>query len=77
MSDMPKAVIGAKGAASDPDQELRLVVETIPTPVWRAGPNGNIEYLNKPALAYFGARLEEILGWGWMEKFTLTTSLSK
>ena len=65
---MPKAVIGAEGAASDREQELRLVVETIPTPVWRAGPEGSIEYLNKRALDYFGAPIDEILGWGWMEK---------
>jgi PAS domain S-box-containing protein len=68
MSEMPKAVIGAEGAASDREQELRLVVETIPTPVWRAGPEGSIEYVNKRALDYFGAPPDEILGWGWMEK---------
>ena len=50
------------------EQELRLVVETIPTPVWRAGPAGNIEYVNKRALEYFGTPPGEILGWGWMEK---------
>jgi PAS domain S-box-containing protein len=68
MSDMPKAEIGAGGAAPDREQELRLVVETIPTPLWRAGPEGNIEYVNKRALDYFGAPPDEILGWGWMEK---------
>jgi PAS domain S-box-containing protein len=50
------------------EQELRLVVETIPALVWRAGPEGNVEYVNKRVLEYFGAPLDEIIGWGWMEK---------
>ena len=49
-------------------QELRLLVEAIPTLVWRAGPEGNIEYVNKRVLDYFGAPLSEVIGWGWMDK---------
>ena len=54
-------------ALTSSEQELRLVVETIPALVWRAGPEGNIEYVNKRVLEYFGAPLDEIIGWGWME----------
>jgi PAS domain S-box-containing protein len=50
------------------EQELRLLVEAIPTLVWRAGPDGNIEYVNKRVLDYFGAPLGDIIGWGWMDK---------
>jgi PAS domain S-box-containing protein len=49
-------------------QELRLVVETIPALVWKAGPDGNFEYVNKRVLEYLGAPLGEIIGWGWMER---------
>jgi PAS domain-containing protein len=35
-------------ALTNSAQELRLLVETIPALVWRAGPEGNIEYVNKP-----------------------------
>jgi PAS domain S-box-containing protein len=49
-------------------QELRLVLETIPALVWRAGPEGIVEWVNKRVLDYFGAPLDEIIGWGWMEK---------
>jgi len=49
------------------EQELRLLVETIPTPVWRAAPEGNVEYVNKRALV-FGAPADEILRWGWIDK---------
>ncbi len=55
-------------ALTSSEQELRLVVETIPALVWRAGPEGNVEYVNKRVLEYFGAPPDEIIGWGWMEK---------
>src|SRR3984893_2650759 len=50
------------------EQELRLLVDTIPTLVWTAGPEGDIEYVNKRVLEYVGATLDEILGNGWVEK---------
>src|SRR6266404_1308985 len=55
-------------ALTSSEQELRLVVETIPALVWKAGPDGNFEYVNKRVLEYIGAPLHEIIGWGWMEK---------
>ena len=48
--------------------EFRLMADTIPTLVWRAGPDGGIEYVNKRVLEYFGAPLGEIVGWGWAER---------
>jgi PAS domain S-box-containing protein len=32
------------------------------------GTEGNIEYVNKRVLDYFGAPLGEVIGWGWMDK---------
>ena len=55
-------------ALTSSEQELRLLVEAIPALVWRAGPEGNIEYVNKRVLDYFGAPLGEVIGWGWMDK---------
>ena len=54
--------------SQESEQELRLLVETIPALVWRAGPEGNIEYVNKRVLEYLGAPLSEVIGWGWMDK---------
>jgi PAS domain S-box-containing protein len=54
-------------ALTSSEQEIRLLVETIPALVWRAGPEGNIEYVNKRVLEYLGKPLGEIIGWGWME----------
>ena len=65
---MSKDGDGAEEALFSGEQELRLLVETIPTLVWRAGPEGNIEYVNKRVLEYFGAPLGEIIGWGWAER---------
>src|SRR4051794_31559721 len=65
---MSKEVDGAEGASLSGEHELRLLVETIPTLVWRAGPEGNVEYVNKRMLEYFGAPLGEIVGWGWAER---------
>jgi hypothetical protein len=59
---------GADEALSSSEQELRLLVDTIPTLVWTAGPEGDIEYVNKRVLEYLGATLDEIIGNGWVEK---------
>ncbi len=58
----------AEAALPNSEQELHLLVEAIPAAVWRAGPEGNIEYVNKRVLEYLGAPLSEIIGWGWMDK---------
>ena len=68
MSQTDSSAHGAAAPLTTLDQGLRLLVETIPTPVWSAGPEGNIEYVNRRALEYFGAPLEDIVGGGWVEK---------
>jgi PAS domain S-box-containing protein len=46
------------------EDRLRLVIDTIPTLVWRAGPEGSPDFLNQPALDYTGLSLEQAaLGW--------------
>src|ERR1700674_3177214 len=65
---MPRDGDSAAEALTNREQELHLLVEAIPAAVWSAGPEGNIEYVNKRVLEYLGAPLGEIIGWGWMEK---------
>jgi PAS domain S-box-containing protein len=55
-------------ALTSSEQDLRLLVEAIPALVWRAAPEGNIEYVNKRVLEYLGAPQSEVIGWGWMDK---------
>src|SRR6266436_5000856 len=46
------------------EDRLRLVIDTIPTLVWRAGPNGVPDFLNQPALDYTGLSLDQAeTGW--------------
>ncbi len=46
------------------EDRLRLVIDTIPTLVWRAGPEGSPDFLNQPALDYTGLPMDEVeLGW--------------
>jgi PAS domain S-box-containing protein len=65
---MSKEGDGAEEALTSLEQELHLLVDTIPALVWTAGPEGDIEYVNKRVLEYFGATLDEIIGNGWVEK---------
>jgi len=46
------------------EDHLRLVIDTIPTLVWRAGPEGIPDFLNQPALDYTGLSLDQAeTGW--------------
>jgi PAS domain S-box-containing protein len=46
------------------EDRLRLVIDTIPTLVWRAGPDGVPDFLNQPALDYTGLSLDQTeIGW--------------
>jgi len=46
-------------------QGIRLVVDTIPTLAWSAGPDGSAEFFNQRWLDYTGLSAEQALGWGW------------
>jgi PAS domain-containing protein len=67
----------AAEAPTSLEQKLRLLVEMIPALVWSAGPEGNIEYVNKRVLEYLEHHLATSLaGDGW-KKSTRTTSHSR
>jgi len=44
---------------------FRALLETIPQQVWTATPDGNLDYVNKRVISYFGLSSEEIIGSGW------------
>src|ERR1700676_255648 len=48
---------------------LRLIIDIIPTIVWRKLPDGSADFLNRNFREYTGLSLEEGLGWGWMRAF--------
>jgi len=45
--------------------DIRLVVDTIPTPVWSARSDGSADFFNQRWLDYTGLSAEEALNWGW------------
>jgi PAS domain S-box-containing protein len=48
---------------------LRLIIDTIPTIIWRKLPDGSADFLNRNFREYTGLSLEQGLGWGWMNAF--------
>ena len=46
-------------------QDIRLVVDTIPTLAWSARPDGSEEFFNQRWLDYTGLSAEQALDWGW------------
>jgi PAS domain S-box-containing protein len=67
---------GANTHDSDADEasnvievRLRLIIDTIPTIVWRKLPDGSADFLNRNFREYTGFSLEDGLGWGWMNAF--------
>jgi PAS domain S-box-containing protein len=50
------------------EDRLRLVIDTIPTLVWRAGPEGIPDFLNHQALYYTGLSLDQTAT-GWPRAF--------
>jgi PAS domain S-box-containing protein len=59
----------ADGPSNIIEERLRLVIDTIPTIVWRKLPDGSADFLNRSFREYTGLSLEEGLGWGWMNAF--------
>jgi PAS domain S-box-containing protein len=51
------------------EERLRLIIDTIPTIVWRKLPDGSADFLNREFREYTGLSLEQGLGWGWMNSF--------
>jgi len=61
------ALLGAERAAAEAaEQQQRFFAESIPQQVWTAVPNGNLDFVNRRALEYFGASEEEVIGAGWL-----------
>jgi PAS domain S-box-containing protein len=43
----------------------QLLVDSIPSLIQTARPDGYLDYFNKPWLEYLGATLEQVSGWNW------------
>jgi PAS domain S-box-containing protein len=47
------------------ERNLSLIINTMPTLVWSARPDGSAEFFNQHYLDYVGLPLEKLQGWGW------------
>jgi len=43
----------------------QLLIDSIPTLIHTARPDGYLDYFNKPWLEYLGVTLDEVAGWNW------------
>jgi PAS domain S-box-containing protein len=48
-----------------PEDQLRAIIDTIPTLAWSAHPDGSAEFFNRRWLDYAGISIEEARNWGW------------
>jgi len=55
----------APDAAARSEGQLRKIIDTIPTLVWRSLPDGRLDYLNQRWLDYTGLSLEQAHDCGW------------
>jgi PAS domain S-box-containing protein len=62
-------LVDADGASKAIEERLQLIIDTIPTIVWRKLPDGSADFLNQHFREYTGLSLEDGLGWGWMNAF--------
>jgi len=59
----------ADEAAEVIEERLRLIIDTIPTIIWRKSPDGSADFLNRNFREYTGLSLEDGLGRGWLNVF--------
>lgn len=57
----------AEDGLRESERELRQLVETIPTLVWRGTPEGQLDYLNQRHIDYLGQTLEDTAGGRWVD----------
>src|SRR6266478_5273073 len=62
-----EAALQAEAKAARAEREIRLLADTIPALVWRALPDGAVEYFNQRWLTYTGLTLEQARGWGFID----------
>ena len=56
----------AQDALKESKEELRQLIEGIPQLLWRATPDGAVDYHNQRLLEYHGKSLEEVRGFGFV-----------
>jgi PAS domain S-box-containing protein len=55
----------ARDAMQESEDQLRMMIDSIPTLAWACRPDGTTEFLNQRWLDYTGLSMAQALGWGW------------
>ena len=58
-----------EAALAASEQNLRLIIDSLPVLVWSARPDGSADFVNKSWLDYAGLPAERILGWGFLDLY--------
>ena len=58
-----------KAALAASEQNLRLIIDSLPVLVWSARPDGSADFVNKSWLDYAGLPAERILDWGFLDLY--------
>jgi len=62
-----EALEQAKAALAASEQNLRLIVDSLPVLAWVARPDGTAEFVNQGWAEYAGVKAEQILEWGFLD----------
>jgi PAS domain S-box-containing protein len=55
----------ARNAKQASEDQLRMMIDSIPTLAWACRPDGTTAFLNQRWLDYTGLSMAQALGWGW------------
>ncbi|MGF9564484.1 PAS domain-containing sensor histidine kinase [Neorhizobium sp. JUb45] len=58
-----------KSALAASEENLRLIINSLPVLVWSARPDGSADFVNKSWLDYAGLPAERILDWGFLDLY--------
>lgn len=58
-----------KSALAASEDNLRLIINSLPVLVWSARPDGSADFVNKSWLDYAGLPAEQILEWGFLKLY--------
>ncbi len=57
----------AENSLRESEERFRVMADTAPVMVWRAGPDQRCDFFNRPWLEFRGRRLQDEMGEGWTE----------
>ncbi|MGI8687421.1 MAG: PAS domain-containing sensor histidine kinase [Thermomicrobiales bacterium] len=59
--------VEARQRLQEGEEQLRLMMETMPQKIFTATPNGNVDYFNPQWMEFTGLSFAQIRDWGWVQ----------